>query len=89
MTVIMEGMTLQELLRAYGIHRPSELAEAAQIDRRHASEIWRGKVRIGAKLALRLWQSKGIPIHELLQAGAAPTPTPRGRPRKRPPEAEG
>jgi transcriptional regulator with XRE-family HTH domain len=83
----MEGMTLQELLEQYGIHRPSELAEAADIDRRHAWQIWHGKVRIGHVVALRLYESKGIPIHELLRAGIEPKPTPKGRPpKKRPPD---
>jgi hypothetical protein len=83
---MMGGMTLQELLKTYGIHRPSELAHAARIDRRHAWLIWHGKTRIGGTLALRLYESKGIPIHELLRAAAEPdpyNPPPRGRPRKR------
>jgi transcriptional regulator with XRE-family HTH domain len=86
MTGMMEGMTLQELLNTYGIHRPSDLAHAAGIDRRHAWLIWHGKNRIGATLALRLYESKGIPIHELLRAAAEPDPRhppPKGRPRKR------
>ena len=86
MTGMMEGMTLQELLKTYGIHRPSDLAHAAGIDRRHAWLIWHGKNRIGGTLALRLYESKGIPIHELLRAEAEPdhlNPPPKGRPRKR------
>jgi transcriptional regulator with XRE-family HTH domain len=81
---MMEGMTLQELLRGYGITRPSELADAADITRQYASAIWRGKRHIGGKIALRLYQRRGIPIHVLLQAQVEPTQTPRGRPRKRP-----
>ena len=86
MTGMMEDMTLQELLKTYGIHRPSDLAHAAGIDRRHAWLIWHGKNRIGGTLALRLYESKGIPIHELLRAEAEPdhlNPPPKGRPRKR------
>jgi hypothetical protein len=82
---MMEGMTLQELLKTYGIHRPSDLAHAAAIDRRHAWLIWHGKSRIGGTLALRLYESKGIPIHELLRANPEPNddrPLPKGRPRK-------
>jgi len=85
MTGMMEGMTLQELLKTYGIHRPSDLARAAGIDRRHAWLIWHGKSRIGGTLALRLYESKGIPIHEVLRAEVAPEqlrPSPKGRPRK-------
>jgi len=82
---MMEGMTLQELLKTYGIHRPSDLAHAAGIDRRHAWLIWHGKSRIGGTLALRLYESKGIPIHEVLRAAVEPdrtNPSPKGRPRK-------
>jgi hypothetical protein len=83
---MMEGMTLQALLKTYGIHRPSDLAHAASIDRRHAWLIWHGKNRIGGTLALRLYESKGIPIHELLRVEVDPNdnpPSPKGRPRKR------
>jgi hypothetical protein len=92
MTGMMEGMTVQELLKTYGIHRPSDLAHAAGIDRRHAWLIWHGKSRIGGTLALRLYESKGIPIHEVLRAEVAPdqtTPSPKGRPRKGKEDREG
>jgi transcriptional regulator with XRE-family HTH domain len=79
---MMEDMTLQDLLSQYGIHRPIDLAHAAGIDRRHAWLIWHGERRIGHKLALRLYEGKGIPIHQLLRATPAPNATPRGRPRK-------
>lgn len=79
---MMEGMTLQELLKTYGIERPSDLAHAAAIDRRHAWMIWHGQRGIGPRLALRLYEAKGIPLYELLRAKADPQLTPRGRPRK-------
>jgi transcriptional regulator with XRE-family HTH domain len=85
---MMEGMTLQELLKTHGIHRPSELAEAAGIDRRYAWMLWHGKRRFSSRLALLLYDRKGIPVHELLRATpATDTPPeerpPRGRPPKR------
>jgi transcriptional regulator with XRE-family HTH domain len=83
---MLEGMTLQELLRAYGITRPIELAEALGIDRRVASRLWRGHQKFGTKTAMRLFEAKGIPIDVLLRAQAEPpAQTPRGRRRKRPP----
>jgi hypothetical protein len=82
-------MSLQELLRRYGISRPIELAHVLGVDRRYASMIWTGKRRLGAKLAMKLWQEKGVPVHEALQAYVEQVPTPRGRPRKRPPPAGG
>ena len=79
-------MSLQALLRKYGITRPIELARAIDVDRRYASLIWTGKRHIGAKLALRLWKAKGIPIQDILQEDVAHEPTPKGRPPKRPPD---
>jgi transcriptional regulator with XRE-family HTH domain len=85
----MEGMTLQELLRSKGITKPIELAHVLGVDRRSAWRIWHGHRRIGARMALRLFERLGIPVHELLRAEAAPDqPVPKGRPRKRPPEED-
>jgi transcriptional regulator with XRE-family HTH domain len=81
------GMTLQELLEQYGIHRPADLAAAAEIDRRHAWAIWHGERRIGAKIALRLYRRLGIPLADLLQSPVEERQVPKGRPPKpRPPE---
>ena len=82
----MEGMTLQELLRSKGITRPSQLAEALGVDRRAAWRIWHGKRRVGARMALRLIESLGIPVHEILRAEVVPDKPPRGRPPKPNPE---
>jgi transcriptional regulator with XRE-family HTH domain len=86
----MEGMTLQELLRSKGITKPAELAHVLGVDRRYAWRIWHGQRKIGARLALRLFEQLGIPVHEILRAEAAPEASPRGRPpkRPRPPEEE-
>jgi hypothetical protein len=78
----MEGMNLHDLLKTYGIERPIDLAHAADIDRRHAWMIWHGKRGIGGKLALRLFERKGIPLEALLRARVGPPPVPRGRPRQ-------
>jgi hypothetical protein len=75
-------MTLQTLLSNYGIHRPIDLARALDIDRRYAWMLWQGKRLFTSTLALRLYERKGIPIHELLRAPVDPQPLPRGRPRK-------
>jgi transcriptional regulator with XRE-family HTH domain len=78
-------MTLQELLRSKGITKPGELAQALKVDRRYAWRIWHGQRKIGAKLALRLFERLGIPVHEILRAEADPQPVPKGRPRKQQP----
>jgi transcriptional regulator with XRE-family HTH domain len=88
---MMEGMTLRELLKNYGLHRPSELAETAEIDRRYAWMLWHGKRHFRSRLALRLFDRKGIPVHELLRAVPATDippeeKPPRGRAPKRRPE---
>jgi transcriptional regulator with XRE-family HTH domain len=80
----MEGMTLDELLRAYGMNQPSDLADVVDIDRRYAWQIWHGKRRITTKLALLLFERKGIPLEHLLRAQARKAPVPRGPRRKRP-----
>jgi plasmid maintenance system antidote protein VapI len=86
----MGGMTLQALLQQYSMKRPIDLARALDIDRRYAWMLWHGHRKFTAKLALRLYEEKGIPIHELLRAQVAPEPVPRGRPpRQQPPEEEG
>jgi transcriptional regulator with XRE-family HTH domain len=83
---IVEGMSLQALLREYGITRPIELARALGVDRRYASMVWRGKRRLGGKLAMRLWRAKQIPLEKILEEEAEDVPTPKGRPRKLIPE---
>jgi transcriptional regulator with XRE-family HTH domain len=80
----MEGMTLQELLRRKGITKPGELAHVLGVDRRYAWRIWHGQRKLGGRLALRLFERTGIPVHEILLAKAAPAASPRGRPRKHP-----
>ena len=79
-------MTLQTLLSNYGIHRPIDLARAIDIDRRYAWMLWWGKRQFTPTLALKLYERKGVPIHDLFRAPANPKPLPRGRPPKRPPE---
>jgi transcriptional regulator with XRE-family HTH domain len=83
----MEDMTLRELLEHYDMHQPSDLADALDIDRRYAWQLWHGKRRFTAQQGLLLYQRKGIPIHELLLAEVEFAPSPRGRRRKRPPES--
>jgi hypothetical protein len=73
---------LQTLLSNYGIKRPIDLARALDIDRRYAWMLWQGRRTFTPTLALRLYERKGVPIHELFRAPAEPKPLPRGRPRK-------
>jgi hypothetical protein len=79
-------MTLQTLLQSYGVSRPADLADILDVDRRYAWALWHGKRRFSTRMALKLYEAKQIPIHELLQAQVVRTPLPKGRRPKRPPE---
>jgi hypothetical protein len=84
-------MTLKSLLETHGMKRPSDLAHALGIDRRHAWLIWWGEQGLSRELTLKLYESTGIPLEQLMRATGKPlrdkTQTPKGRvPRQRPPE---
>jgi hypothetical protein len=86
-------MTLKSLLEAHGMKRPSDLAHALEIDRRHAWLIWWGEQGLSRDLTLKLYERTGIPLEQLMRATGKPirdkTQTPKGRvPRKRAPEEE-
>jgi transcriptional regulator with XRE-family HTH domain len=80
-------MTLQQLLQNHGITRPIELADILGVHPHYAWALWHGKRRFSTRTALKLYQKKGIPIHELLEAQVQPEPVPKGRRRKRPSES--
>jgi plasmid maintenance system antidote protein VapI len=81
-------MTLQHLLQAHGVARPADLADILEVDRRYAWALWHGKRRFSTRMALKLYDAKGVPVHELLRASVVPGPLPKGRRPKRPPEGE-
>jgi hypothetical protein len=80
---------LKALLEAHGMRRPADLADVLEIDRRHAWLIWWGEQGLSRKLALKLYDRRGIPLDQLLRATGKPVKdhrTPKGRrPRQRPP----
>ena len=75
----MGGMTLQTLLQAYGVSRPADLADILGVDRRYAWALWHGKRRFSTNMALKLYDAKKIPVHELLRATIEKEPLPKGR----------
>ena len=79
---------MSEVLKRYGMHRPYDLAKAVGIGRRYAWMLWHGHRRMSARLALKLYETKGVPIHELLQAQPEDESTKDKAPRGRPPKAE-
>jgi plasmid maintenance system antidote protein VapI len=89
-------MTLHELFHTYGITRPADLAAILKVHNHYAWALWHGKRRFSTKTAMKLYEARGIPIHELLQATVEPGEVPRGRPkggknrpRKQPPKKGG
>ena len=78
---------MDELLRNYGIHRPADLADVLEIGRQYAWQLWNGERKFTTGQALRLFDRRGVPIDQLLRAQVVPGKVPKGRPRKRPPEA--
>jgi transcriptional regulator with XRE-family HTH domain len=75
----MGGMTLQTLLQSYGVSRPADLADILGVDRRYAWALWHGKRRFSTNMALKLYDAKKIPVHELLRAKISKEPIPKGR----------
>jgi transcriptional regulator with XRE-family HTH domain len=83
---ILGGMTLATLLEQHSIRQPSDLAAVLNISRAYAWQLMHGRRKFTADQAVRLYEAKGVPIYELLRAQVDPKPSPRGRPRKRPPD---
>ena len=81
---------MQTLLQSYGVSRPADLADILGVDRRYAWALWHGKRGFSSKMALKLYDAKGVPVHELLRARVVKSPLPKGRrPKPRPPQREG
>jgi plasmid maintenance system antidote protein VapI len=78
-------MTLNELLKDHGIHRPSDLRALLGIGRQYAWQLWHGKRKFTPEQALKLLDAHGVPMDQLYRA-EIPTersPSPKGRPRKK------
>jgi transcriptional regulator with XRE-family HTH domain len=85
-------MTLQAILRQYGITTIKELTHRTGLSRQHAWNLWHGQAGVGKETLKRLHACLGIPLEALLQVDPVPARTPpaprpsrrRGRPRQRP-----
>ena len=77
-------MTLDELLKSHGIHRPADLKALLGIQRQYAWQLWHGKRRFTPEQALKLLDVHGVPMDELYRAEPPPEEikAPKGRPRK-------
>jgi transcriptional regulator with XRE-family HTH domain len=91
------GMTLQTLLKQYGITSIKELRDRIGVSRQQGWNLWHGRVGVGKATAKRLHERLGIPAEQLLQVDPIPAvrrpdmppPRPRGRPRTRQAEESG
>jgi len=77
------GMTLQTLLRQYGITTIKELTQRTGWSRQQCWSLWHGYDGVGKETALRLHERLGIPLDALLKID----PVPAAKRRTRPPVA--
>ena len=83
------GMTLQTILRRYGITRIRDLMHRTGLSRQQSWNLWHGYVGVGKETMRLLHTSLGIPLEALLQVDPVPArrpprttpPRPRGRPK--------
>jgi hypothetical protein len=77
-------MTLQTLLRQYGITTIKKLTQRTGWSRQQCWSLWHGYDGVGKETALRLHDRLGIPLEDLLKVDPVPRRTPphlSGRPR--------
>ena len=77
-------MTLDQLLKSHGIHRPADLKALLGIQRQYAWQLWHGKRQFTPEQALKLLDVHGVPMDGLYRSDppTEPIEAPRGRPRK-------
>jgi hypothetical protein len=73
-------MTLQTLLRQYGITTIKELTQRTGWSRQQCWSLWHGYDGVGKETALRLHDRLGIPLDGLLKVD--PVPAAKRRPRQ-------
>jgi transcriptional regulator with XRE-family HTH domain len=76
-------MTLDQLLKRHGIHRPADLVAILGVNRQYAWQLWHGRRKFTPTQALKLLDARSVPMDQLYRAAVAPSPVPKGRPRKR------
>ena len=74
---------MDELLQTHGIHRPADLVALLGVSRQYAWQLWHGTRKFTPGQALTLFDARGVPMDQLYRADVAPSPVPKGRPRKR------
>ena len=83
----LQGMTLQTLLRQYGITKIKELTDRTGWSRQQCWNLWHAKAGVGKETAKLLHEKLGLPFEELMQIDPVPARPRRaaskGRPRPR------
>ena len=77
-------MTLDQLLKSHGIHRPADLKALLGIQRQYAWQLWHGKRQFTPEQALKLLDVHGVPMDELYRSEPPPESikAPKGPQRK-------
>jgi transcriptional regulator with XRE-family HTH domain len=89
MCTMVQGMTLQEILKRYGILAASELRRRVvdehgqpKLSRAQAFNLWRGKAGVGKETMRLLHDHLGVSYEELMEVDPVPA---RPRPKDRQP----
>jgi transcriptional regulator with XRE-family HTH domain len=85
MSLTLECMTLQDILRQHQITTLREFTQRSGLSRQQAWSLWHAQAGVGKAMAKRLHERLQIPIEELIQVD----PVPYLKPRKRPPHIAG
>jgi transcriptional regulator with XRE-family HTH domain len=76
-------MTLDQLLKLHGIHRPADLVAILGVNRQYAWQLWHGRRKFTPEQALKLLDARGVPMDQLYRSAFERSAVPKGRPRKR------
>lgn len=87
MSVTLRRMTLQDLLKQYGVPSIKKLCEDLHISRQYGWNLWWGYQGIGPIMMEKLYHQYGIPYADMMALDPASPRKPRGRPKRQPPDA--
>lgn len=89
MSVTFRFMTLQGLLRQYGVTSIKQLCGDLKISRQYGWNLWHAEQGIGPVMMEKLHVAYRIPLEDLLHLEPVGDQKPRGRPRKRKKDGDG
>jgi transcriptional regulator with XRE-family HTH domain len=74
----LERMTLQDLLKEYGITTIRELTHRTGLSRQQSWNLWHAHAGVGKETLRRLHERLGIPLERLLEVDPVPRRKPEG-----------